>query len=421
MEVIEILDEEIYDVNKDAQNIQMLPTNIDSSSDNESIKEAEMAYFTKNLGVSTIIYSTVPIEYPATSPDGVATVFSIQGWKNHMDAFNDIQYFIGSGGGSPIQKCPFFGNISVTKYVRECQGIKHCSFTDSDLINAEHCKVDFESDIFKQINKNNKENNKENYTYITFLAAQDSQCKFKQNGITCSGQPKLIRLLEKESYKYRWIIGCTNYKPQEKWHRYIEIDTQKIDIDLLRKLFNGEAITERNANQCSTIISKSSRTKKCAYIHHCDGSVMQGKIVNKPCNVKMYKFILNDLQECPFVALICVGVHNHPPPPPERILDNIKDNLQMMIKEAIEKDDVVTSGSIIQGNMLKAYFNKETLQEIHMSLNNIDKLRYLVAKTYKNLYPFGQHILGVFQSVYSKQFDLHNYVHKIGKLLIYLI
>ncbi len=71
--------------------------------------------------------------------------------------------------------------------------------------------------------------------------------------------------------------------------------------------------------------------------------------------------------------------------------------------------------------MLKAYFNKETLQEIHMSLNNIDRLRYLVAKTYKNLYPFEQHILGVFQSVYSKQFDLHNYVHKIGKLLIYLI
>jgi hypothetical protein len=67
--------------------------------------------------------------------------------------------------------------------------------------------------------------------------------------------------------------------------------------------------------------------------------------------------------------------------------------------------------------MLKAYFNKETLQEIHISLNNIDKLRYLVAKTYKSLYPFGQHILGVFQNVYSKQSDLHNYIHKIGKFI----
>ncbi|CAB4474507.1 unnamed protein product [Rhizophagus irregularis] len=46
-----------YDVNKDAQNIQVLPTNSDSSSDNECIKETGITYFTKNL------------------------VFSIQGWK----------------------------------------------------------------------------------------------------------------------------------------------------------------------------------------------------------------------------------------------------------------------------------------------------------------------------------------------------
>ena len=108
MEVIEILDEEIYDTNTDTQNTQVcfkkallklqlkinkifiIQINSDSNSDNESIKETEMAYFTKNLGVSTVIYSTVPIEYPATSSDGIATVFSIQGWKNHMDAFNDV-------------------------------------------------------------------------------------------------------------------------------------------------------------------------------------------------------------------------------------------------------------------------------------------------------------------------------------------
>ena len=59
--------------------------------DNDIIEETEMAYFTKNLGVPTVIYTTVPIEYPATSPDRVATIFSVQGWKNHMDAFNDVR------------------------------------------------------------------------------------------------------------------------------------------------------------------------------------------------------------------------------------------------------------------------------------------------------------------------------------------
>lgn len=55
------------------------------------------------------------------------------------------------------------------------------------------------------------------------------------------GEPKLIRLKEKDTSNFRWIIGCTKYKPREQWHRYIEIDIQKNDIELLYKLFNGEA------------------------------------------------------------------------------------------------------------------------------------------------------------------------------------
>ncbi|CAB5396342.1 unnamed protein product [Rhizophagus irregularis] len=72
-----------------------------------------------------------------------------------------------------------------------------------------------------------------------------------------------------------------------------------------------------NANQCSTIISKGSRTKMC---------VMQDKI-------------------CTY----------HPPP----FRKNFKDNLQVMIKEATEKDDVVTS----QGNILKAYLIKKLFKK----------------------------------------------------------
>jgi hypothetical protein len=48
--------------------------------------------------------------------------------------------------------------------------------------------------------------------------------------------------MEKETKNSCWIIRCTNYKPKDQWHRFIEIDAQNDDIDLLRKLFNGEAI-----------------------------------------------------------------------------------------------------------------------------------------------------------------------------------
>jgi len=45
-------------------------------------------------------------------------------------------------------------------------------------------------------------------------------------------------------------------------------------------------------------------------------------------------------------------MHNHPPPPPERIPDKIKDDFQDIIKNAIEEDNSVTAGSITSGNFI---------------------------------------------------------------------
>ena len=65
--------------------------------------------------------------------------------------------------------------------------------------------------------------------------------------------------------------------------------------------------------------------------------------------------------------------------------------------------------------MIHAYFNKEILAEVHGSLNNIDKLRYLIGKAYKTLHPFGQGIMGVYHHVSNKNSELINYVRKSGK------
>jgi hypothetical protein len=65
--------------------------------------------------------------------------------------------------------------------------------------------------------------------------------------------------------------------------------------------------------------------------------------------------------------------------------------------------------------LIKAHFNKEILAEVHSSLNNIDKLRYLIGKVYKTLHPFGQGIMGVHHYVLNTNSDLNDYVRKIGK------
>ena len=63
--------------------------NESESKDNEEV----FALFTSKLQVWKVIHTTVPVEYPETFPDGVAIVYNITGWKNHMDAFSDVSKY----------------------------------------------------------------------------------------------------------------------------------------------------------------------------------------------------------------------------------------------------------------------------------------------------------------------------------------
>ena len=83
--------------------------------------------------------------------------------------------------------------------------------------------------------------------------------------------------------------------------------------------------------------------------HTHNRTIVHGKIIEKPCQVRFIKFIPYDLVKCPFVVLVCIGIHNHPPPSPERIPSGIKNNLESLITQAIQQDDDVTSRSILSG------------------------------------------------------------------------
>jgi hypothetical protein len=64
--------------------------NINESENEDNENKETFAFFTTKLQVPKVIHTTVPVEYPETSPEGVATIYNIIGWKNHMDAFSDV-------------------------------------------------------------------------------------------------------------------------------------------------------------------------------------------------------------------------------------------------------------------------------------------------------------------------------------------
>ncbi|CAB5357225.1 unnamed protein product [Rhizophagus irregularis] len=210
--------------------------------------------------------------------------------------------------------------------------------------------IDNFSDI-EEFSAEDFDQDKEAKTYSLFLAAKESSCPFKKdNNVSCDGKARLGKIANyQQTETTKYFIGCDKYKQNEKWHRFINIKPEETNISLLQQLFSGTASIQE-LSQCSMIIPRSCKRKKCDMPHTDNGAVVRGEIIER---------------------------------------------------------------SILSGNLIKAYFNKEILAEIHVSLNNIDKLRYLVGKAYKILHPFGQGVMGVYHYVSNKDSDLIDYVHKI--------
>jgi hypothetical protein len=65
------------------------------------------------------------------------------------------------------------------------------------------------------------------------------------------------------------------------------------------------------------------------------------------------------------------------------------------------------------GNLIKTYFGTDYLSEIHVSLNNNDRLRYYVDKIQKEIHPQGQGLLGV---VYNYSRNINNFCDYVKRL-----
>ncbi|KAF0532601.1 hypothetical protein F8M41_011102 [Gigaspora margarita] len=114
-----------------------------------------------------------------------------------------------------------------------------------------------------------------------------------------------------------------------------------------------------------------------------DNTYQEEKITRMNCNVKFHKIIPLDLKATLYIILVCKGVHSHPPPPPQEVLLEILNKLKILIESSTEQFVDITARKLISNNLIKATFGTNYLSEVHASLNNIDKLRRLVAKVQK--------------------------------------
>ncbi|PKK73537.1 hypothetical protein RhiirC2_775900 [Rhizophagus irregularis] len=189
-----------------------------------------------------------------------------------------------------------------------------------------------------------------------YLVAKSTTCKYKVNNQFCNGQAKLRRIIINGGEEF--FIGCDKWIRGEKWHQYIKIDVN-----------NKE-------NQCCTLVSRASRIKLCEFPHVKDNQVIQETIIERTCNVQFIEFIPYDLATCPYIALVCI-------------------------------DDSVTPRSIIaKNNSIKAIFDKDTLSEVHASLNNVEHLLLNVTRICIPMYREIWALCILLHSVQCKKFDI---------------
>ncbi|RHZ81222.1 hypothetical protein Glove_122g77 [Diversispora epigaea] len=321
-------------------------------SSNISSENEEEVYITKNTSVETILHSLTPIEYPPTS-------------------INGIQYSMGKPCGQHNTSCSYLGNVVVTKKDRTCQGLKICEFASSELLEMTHKTVEFNSDLRLKISEELFTDNVKTNTFV----------KWRSN---------------------------------EKYHRFISIQ-ENTDLNLLRQLLDGlwEGESDEPINNCFTVLHNSLKKIYCPYPHCERNIVKQGSIIQKTCNVKYLKLIPLDIKKCPYMILVSRRIHSHPPPPPNRVPITIRDRLQELIHQANNNTGDVTPTRIISGNLIKTYFGTEYLAEVHVSLNNADRLRYHVDKIQKKINPQGTDLLGV---VYNYSKNINNFCEYVKRL-----
>ena len=75
--------------------------------------------------------------------------------------------------------------------------------------------------------------------FSVYLAAIKTKCRYKENGIECSGTP-VLKCLKRhdETVPPSYFIGCSNWKFNEKFHRFISIK-ENVDLNLLNQLLSG--------------------------------------------------------------------------------------------------------------------------------------------------------------------------------------
>ncbi|KAJ7219839.1 hypothetical protein C8J57DRAFT_1095131 [Mycena rebaudengoi] len=230
---------------------------------------------------------------------------------------------------------------------------------------------------------------------------------------TCRG-----KLVFKSDEYGRPLIQCEKRSEKSRSHLSLR-NLDQFEIPYLRALLTNDMETiqkfELSAKElgygplapCSFTASPSAQKQLCPYWHRSSTGKLARGVLQRwkhNCTSTYNIYTPYDLNDCPFVLIICTNPHSHPPPPPTKtpppLLDIFKSlllELDWKLTDATPRKIVVDSGFMF-GLRRHLGWNRPSdppLSELHPSLGNLDHIRRYIDDLRKHLYPHGTGLEGV--------------------------
>ncbi|KAI9103870.1 hypothetical protein DFS34DRAFT_668139 [Phlyctochytrium arcticum] len=361
----------------------------DTPGENELVEEDEQVVFAEETKhqifaktfVEQLLYSTEPIEYPPTSPTGVAIVYDVLVWTTPKAAFANVQYSTGSPGGSQV--------AHYQERNPNLPGYQNVEYVADEIKDMSHMAVDPESPVMAPILAimDLLPHSEETAKYDTkkfFAACRSKCCPFVVgDGISCTGK-LIIKPMSQDMpaqlaglITARKFLGCSQWAPHQ--NHYYHFIKPELDMEYLERLIptQYQPPAQRVATAvapCKTIMSVLSKQRTCLDLHKLDdGDFIEAKMVRKHCPVKFIEVTPIDEDGCPYLILISTGVHNHPPPPPSKLPTNIRKQIEDSL--AGDNSNMLKARNLIGGKFLQTLFGRGTdtlAAHVHPALNDLD-------------------------------------------------
>jgi hypothetical protein len=158
---------------------------------------------------------------------------------------------------------------------------------------------------------------------------------------------------------------------------------------------------------------------QCPFYHSTSDSShpRKGEMQKMPCKVKFHFFlpIYDSTGEpsTPHIAIVCVGNHTHPPPPPRKVPEATKLKIFSLIRSAFPNTSEVTARKLIASPILPIILNGKTyLSDEHITLANKGRLNHFIRKVREEDYPWGTDYQGAVH-LFNHQDPNHPYIRRL--------